>query len=92
MNKTEIIAAIAERTRIDKKTAADVFNAGLDIVTETLVGGDAVRLTGLFTLDVKHLDAREGKNPRTGETIPISERTKVIFRAGKELKKAVNAK
>ncbi len=91
MNKTEIIAAAAERTRIDKKTVADAFNAVLDIMTESLVDGEPVRITGLFTLAVKDQPEREGKNPKTGLTIPISARRKVRMTVGKELKKKVNA-
>lgn len=90
MNKTEIIAATAERTRIDKKTVADAINAALDIIKETLVDGDPVRLTGFGNFGVKSQAAREGKNPKTGETINIAERVKVTYRPGKELVKAVN--
>jgi DNA-binding protein HU-beta len=92
MNKTEIIAAAAERSRIDKKTVADATNAVLDIIVESLVDGDPVRFTGLFTLTVKHQAERKGKNPKTNEEIDIDARRKVRMSVGKELKKAVNAK
>jgi DNA-binding protein HU-beta len=92
MNKTEIIAAAAERSRIDKKTVADATNAVLDIIVESLVDGDPVRITGLFTLTVKHQAERKGKNPKTNEEIDIDARRRVRMSVGKELKKAVNAK
>lgn len=92
MNKTEIIAAAAERTRIDKRTTADIANAIFDIIKESLVEGDPVRIAGVGNFGVKHLAARQGKNPKTGEPLDVAARIKVTFSAGKELKKAVNGK
>lgn len=92
MNRVELEAYVAERTGIKKHVVADVLDATLDIVTKALREGDTVRLVGFMTLNVKDRAARVGKNPKTGETIPIPASRKVTFRAGKDLAKAVNGK
>jgi len=90
MNRVELEAFVAERTGIKKNDVAKVLDATLDIVTKALSDGDTVRLVGFMTLNVKDRAARVGKNPKTGETIPIAASRKVAFRAGKDLTKAVN--
>ena len=89
MNKTELIAAVAEKADLSKKDAEAAVKAVLDAVTDALADGDKVALVGFGTFEVRERAAREGKNPATGETIQI-EATKVpAFKAGKALKDAV---
>ncbi|MCQ2437277.1 MAG: HU family DNA-binding protein [Clostridia bacterium] len=87
MNKTELIAAIAEKNaEMTKKQAADAVNAVLDVITETLVKGEKVQLMGFGTFEVKERAARTGRNPRTKESIEIAAKKAPVFKAGKELK------
>jgi len=90
MNRIELEAAIAERTNVNKKVVTEILQAFMDISTETLAHGEAVRLTGFGTLTVKERAARKGKNPKTGESIDIPASRKVSLSAGKSLIAAVN--
>ena len=89
MNKTELIAAIAEKAELSKKDAEAALNAMVDAVTEALVQGDKIQLIGFGSFEVKERAARVGRNPKTGEEIPISEARLPVFKAGKALKDAV---
>lgn len=89
MNKTELIAAVAEKAELSKKDAEKALKAFTDVVSEELVKGEKIQLVGFGTFEVRDRAAREGKNPATGEVIQI-EATKVpAFKAGKALKDAV---
>ena len=90
MNKSELIDAIAAATGLTKADAGRALDATTDGITSALQGGQAVSLVGFGTFSVKHRAARQGRNPRTGETIQISASNNPTFKAGKALKDAVN--
>ena len=91
MNKTELIAAIAEQAEISKKDAEKALKAFVDVVTEQLKEGEKVQLVGFGTFEVSERAAREGRNPQTGETMKIAACKAPKFKAGKALKDIVNA-
>ena len=91
MNKTELIAAIAEQAEISKKDAEKALKAFVDVVTEQLKEGEKVQLVGFCTFEVSERAAREGRNPQTGKTMKIAACKAPKFKAGKALKDAVNA-
>ena len=90
MNKTEFIAAVAEKAEISKKDSEKALKAFVDVVTEQLKAGDKVQLVGFGTFEVSERAAREGRNPQTGETMKIEASKAPKFKAGKALKDAVN--
>ena len=90
MNKTELIAAIAERAEISKKDSEKAVKAFIDVVTEELKKEEKVQLVGFGTFEVSKRAARTGKNPQTGEPMTISTCNAPKFKAGKALKDAVN--
>ena len=71
MNKTELVAAMAEKTELSKKDAEKALKAFTDVVAEELKKGEKVQLVGFGTFEVAEREAREGRNPRTGETMTI---------------------
>ena len=89
MNKTELIAAVAEKTGMTKKDAERVINATLETVTASMVAGDKVQMSGFGIFEVKAREARVGRNPRTKETIQIPATRLPAFKASKALKYAV---
>lgn len=91
MNKTELIAAMAEKAEISKKDAEKALAAFTNIVADTLVDGDKVAITGFGTFEVVKRAARTGRNPQTSETIEIAASKSPKFKAGKTLKDAVKA-
>ena len=91
MNKTELIAAVAEKAEISKKDAEKAVKAFTDVVSEELVNGGKIQLVGFGTFEVSERPAREGRNPRTGETMTIAASKSPKFKAGKALKDMVNA-
>ena len=86
MNKTELIAVAAERAGIAKKDAERLLNAAIDVMTESLVAGDKIQLTGFGTFEVKDREARVGRNPKTLEAIEIPATRVPQFKASKALK------
>lgn len=90
MNKSELIAAVAEQAALSKKDAEKAVNAVISVVTDALVDGDKVQHVGFGTFEVRAREARTGKNPRTGEAIQIAASKVPAFKAGKALKDAVN--
>lgn len=90
MNKTEFIAAVAEKAEISKKDSEKALKAFVDVVAEQLKAGDKVQLVGFGTFDVSERAAREGRNPQTGETMTIAACKAPKFKAGKALKDAIN--
>ena len=90
MNKTELVAAMAEKTELSKKDAEKALKAFTDVVAEELKKGEKVQLVGFGTFEVAEREAREGRNPRTGETMTIARSKAPVFKAGKALKDAVN--
>ena len=91
MNKTELIAAVAEKAELSKKDAEKAVKAFTDAVSEELVKGGKVQLVGFGTFEVSERAARTGKNPQTGAEIKIAACKAPKFKAGKALKDAVNA-
>ena len=92
MNKTELVAAVAEKAEISKKDSEKALKAFVDVVTEQLKAGDKVQLVGFGTFEVSERAAREGRNPQTGETMKIEASKAPKFKAGKALKDLVNEK
>ena len=91
MNKTELVAAVAEQADISKKDAEKALKAFVDVVTEEMKKGEKVQLVGFGTFEVSERAAREGRNPQTGKTMKIEACKAPKFKTGKALKDAVNA-
>ena len=91
MNKTELVAAIAESAEISKKDAEKALKGFIDVVSDQLKKGEKVQLVGFGTFEVSERAAREGRNPQTGKTMKIDACKAPKFKAGKALKDAVNA-
>ena len=91
MNKTELIAAVAGSANVTKKEAEAVLKAFTDVVAEELKNGGKIQLVGFGTFEVGERAAREGRNPKTGETMTIAASKAPKFKAGKALKDAINA-
>ncbi len=91
MNKTEFIAAVAEKAGLSKKDAEKAVKAYTDVVTEELVKGGKVQLVGFGTFEVADRPSREGRNPKSGEPMTIAASRVPKFKAGKALKDQVNA-
>lgn len=89
MNKTELIAAVAEKAGLTKKDAERAVNATVEAITESLVKGDKVSVSGFGIFEVKNREARIGRNPRTKETIEIPATRLPGFKASKTLKDTV---
>ena len=90
MNKTELVAAMAEQTNLSKKDAEAALKAFIDVVSEELKTGEKVQLVGFGTFEVSERAAREGRNPQTGETMEIKASKTPKFKAGKALKDMMN--
>ena len=91
MNKNELISSIASETGLTKTDAAKAVDAFVSSISSALKSGDEVRLVGFGTFEVAERAAREGRNPKTGETMPIAASKTPKFKAGKALKDMVNA-
>ncbi|MCR5487945.1 MAG: HU family DNA-binding protein [Lachnospiraceae bacterium] len=92
MNRTELVAAIADKAEISKKDAEKALKAFTDTVAAQLKKGDKIQLVGFGTFEVTKRAARDGRNPQTGETMKIAASKAPKFKAGKALKDAVNKK
>ena len=90
MNKAELITSMAEKSQLTKKDAEAALKAFIDSVQEALESGEKVQLIGFGTFETRERAAREGRNPRTKETITIPASTVPVFKAGKEFKDRVN--
>jgi len=91
MNRTELIAAVAEKAELSKKDAEKAIKAFTDAVSEELVKGGKIQLVGFGTFEVSERQEREGRNPKTGESMTIAASKTPKFKAGKALKDMVNA-
>ncbi len=91
MNKTDLVNVVAAEANLSKKDAEAALNATLAAIAEALKNGDKVQLIGFGNFEVKDVAAREGRNPKTGETIKIEASKKPSFSASKVLKDLVNA-
>lgn len=91
MNKNELVAALAEKTSMKKTEVEKVLKAFTETVTDELKKGEKIQLVGFGTFEVAERPAREGRNPRTGETMKIAASKAPKFKAGKALKDMINA-
>jgi len=93
MNKSDLVDALADATGMTKADAARAVDAMFSpdggVIAKALKGGTRVQITGFGTFESKHRKARQGRNPRTGETIQIKATNTPAFRAGKGLKDAI---
>jgi len=90
MTKTELVNVVAAEADISKKAAEAAVNGVIDAITTALKDGDKVQLIGFGTFEVKATAEREGRNPKTGETIKIAAGKKPALTASKALKDAIN--
>ena len=90
MNKTELIAKVAEMTGTTKKDAEKAVAATFEAVSAAMAAGDKVQLVGFGTFEVKERAARTGRNPKTGAAIEIPASKLPVFKAGKALKDTVS--
>ena len=90
MNKTELVAIVAENAGLTKKDAERVINASIDAITSALVKGEKVQISGFGTLETKAREARIGRNPHTKETIEIPATRVPTFKPSKALKDIVS--
>jgi DNA-binding protein HU-beta len=92
MNKTELVAAIAQETGLTKKDSELAVKAFIDVVSEELKKENKVQLVGFGTFEISQRAAREGRNPQTGDAMAIQASKTPKFKAGKALKDLVNGK
>lgn len=92
MNKSDLIAQVAEKTGLTKKVAGDAVESVFSIIADALAAGEKVTLVGFGTFEVRERAARRGVNPATGESIEIPASRVPAFKAGKSLKEAVSAR
>ncbi|MCR5788650.1 MAG: HU family DNA-binding protein [Lachnospiraceae bacterium] len=90
MNKTELVAAIADQAGLSKKDSEKALKAFTDVVSKELKKGGKVQLVGFGTFEVVKRQAREGRNPQTGDVMKIKASKAPKFKAGKALKDMVN--
>ncbi len=89
MNKQDLVGLVAEKADLSKKDSEAAVAAVIDGITDTLAKGDKVQLVGFGTFEVRHRQAREGRNPSTGEAIKIAAQKVPAFKAGKALRDQV---
>lgn len=89
MTKRELVIEVAERLGFTQNEVADVVQATLDSITESLSDGNRLEIRNFGVFEYKVRDARIGRNPRTGEAVPIREKRVVVFKPGKSLKERV---
>ncbi len=90
MNKTELIAAVAEKAELTKKDSEKAVGAVIDAVIEAVAAGDKVQVVGFGTFELRERAERMGRNPRTGEEMVIAASKQPVFKAGKAFKDAVS--
>ena len=90
MKKTELIAAVAEKSGLTRKDSEKAVLAALETITETLKTGEKVQLVGFGVFETRVRPAHKGHNPMTGEEIEIAASKSPAFKAGKALKEALN--
>ena len=91
MIKSELVLKIAEQNpHLYQRDVENIVNAILGTITDALARGDRVELRGFGAFSIKRRDARTGRNPRTGETVSVSEKVIPVFKTGKELRARLN--
>jgi integration host factor subunit beta len=92
MIKSELVLKLAEQNpHLYQRDVENIVNAILDTIADALARGDRVELRGFGAFSVKKRDARTGRNPRTGESVSISEKVVPVFKTGKEMRQRLNA-
>lgn len=89
MNKGELVDAIAQKANVTKKEADQILTATLETILEAVANGDKVTIVGFGSFEARERQAREGRNPATGETIQIPATRVPVFAAGKGFKERV---
>jgi len=92
MNKSDIVARVADRTSLPKAQAEDAVNAVFEAIRDGLSNGDTITLVGFGTFSTKSRAARTGRNPRTGQRMAIAASKTPSFKAGKSLRDAVRSR
>ena len=90
MNKSDLVASMADKSDMPKKDAEKALNAFLETVEDALVQGDKVQLVGFGSFEVRERAARKGRNPQTREEITVPASKAPVFKVGKALKELVN--
>ena len=91
MIKSELVLKIAEQNpHLYQRDVENIVNAILDTIADALARGDRVELRGFGAFSIKRRDARTGRNPRTGETVSVSEKLIPVFKTGKEMRIRLN--
>lgn len=92
MNKTDLAKLLAEKAQLSKNDAEKAVTTLWDTIRDALISGERVEIRGFGAFSVKHFDARDGRNPKTGETITIKARSLPRFKPGKDLRERLNLK
>lgn len=90
MNKSELVKALAEESRLPLEDASLVVNTFVDAMKDALIEGDRIEIRGFGSFKVKEYDGYAGRNPKTGESVSVIPKRLPFFRAGKELKEFIN--
>jgi len=90
MTKSELIDAVARRSKITKSRAEQVVNCVFDSMTTALERGEGIEIRGFGSFTVRQYKPYNGRNPRTGKSVPVPEKRLPFFKVGKELKELVN--
>ena len=91
MIKSELIQVIAQKNpHLYQRDVERIINTVFDRIIKALANGDRVELRGFGAFSVKAREARQGRNPRTGETVPVEEKRVPFFKTGKELRERLN--
>ncbi len=91
MTKSELIETLATRIDVPKKRAEDVVNAVFDSMKDALLENERIEIRGFGSFSIREYRAKQGRNPRTGETVQVDEKKSVHFKAGKELRERVDS-
>jgi integration host factor subunit beta len=90
MNKSDLIATLAEKKDLPTKEATSIVNTILETMTEALAQDSHVELRGFGSFSVKEYEAYEGRNPKSGERIQVQPKKLPFFKVGKDLRERVN--
>ena len=90
MTKAELVEKVADEIQLTKKQTEAVVNILLNCITEALREGDKVELRGFGSFRIRNRNPREGRNPKTGDTVQIPAKRVPFFKAGKELREMVD--
>jgi integration host factor subunit beta len=92
VNKSDLIEKIVEKARLSRKRSEQVVNLIFDEMSGALAGDKRIEIRGFGSFISKHYRARAGRNPRTGETIPVPAKRLPFFKVGKELRERVDSR